>query len=522
MGRAESPSAAGAAPVHSATADPDAMRTAALALALLALALLAPALLAPAALAQTPCTGGQAGPHSCERVDMAAHLPVGSFAVTGSPAPSANSDMWGWTDPETGREYAIVGSSNGTSFVDVTVPTAPVFLGKLPTASGERIWRDIKTIGDWAYIVSEADSHGMQVFDLKRLRDVASPPVAFTADALYDGIGSAHNIVVSEAGDLAIAVGATQNGFACNGGGLHVIDVSTPTAPTFAGCYDDAGYTHDAQCVLYDGPDADYAGREICVNYNANRVSIVDVTDPADVTAIADVFYPNPGYTHQGWFTDDLRHVLVNDEADEDGTSGTRTIVLDVEDLDNPAFAFFHFGTATSTDHNLYTVGDLVYQSNYGAGLQILRVGDLASDTMEEVGHFRASGGSQWSNYPYFASGTVVVNDISAGLFVLLPDPALVLADGAAPGGAAALSAPQPNPAAGTSTLTLTVGQAQAVRAELLDVAGRRVATLFDGVATPGAPVTLTVDGAALPAGVYVVRARGETLDASQRVTLTR
>ena len=492
------------------------MRLAALALA---------GFLTAPAFAQTPCVGGQAGPHSCERVDMQAHLPLSTFAVPGSPAPGNANDIWGWTDPETGREYALVGLRNGTAFVDVTDPAAPLFVGKLPTSSGSAdgsLWRDVKTIGDWAFIVAEESGHGMQTFDLKRLRGVTAPPQTFTADAVYAGIGSAHNIVVSEAGDLALAVGATQAGGTCNGGGLHMIDVSTPTQPAFAGCYDAAGYTHDAQCGLYDGPDADYAGREICVGYNTNRISITDITDPANVTPISDGFYPDPGYTHQGWFTDDKRHIIVNDEADEGGGSGTRTIVFDVTDLDNPSFAFFHFGTQTSTDHNLYTVGDLVFQSNYGAGLQILRLGDLSSDTMEEVAHFRVSGGSQWSNYPYFASGTVVVTEISGGLYVLTPDAGLFLADGNAPEAETALGVPRPNPSTGRAELTLSVDRSQAVRVELVDVAGRRVATLFDGTAVPGAAVTLSVDGADLPAGVYVVRAQGETFDAAQRITLTR
>lgn len=483
--------------------------------------------LAPLATAQTPCVNGQAGAYACNRVDLAAHLPVSTFATAGSPSPGANSDIWGWTDPMTGNEYALVGSSNGTSFVDVTVPTAPVFLGKLPTASGERIWRDIKVDGDFAFIVSESENHGMQVFDLTRLRSVANPPETFTADALYTGIGKAHNIIVSETADLAVAVGANQGGFACNGGGLHMIDISTPTAPVFAGCYDQAGYTHDAQCGLYDGPDTDHQGKEICVNYNTNRVSFVDVTDPAAPVAIADAFYPDPGYTHQGWFTEDGKYVIVNDEADENGSTGTRTIVLDVADLDNPEFDFFFFGSTTATDHNLYTVGDLVFQSNYSAGLQILTARDIATGTLEEIASFDTTpggGSGQWSNYPYFASGTVVVNDIGEGFFVLLPDPALAVSSSPTPtaSDAVSLSAPVPNPTRDTAELALAVDVAQTVTVGVYDMTGRLVATVYDGAARPDTPVTLSVDASELPAGVYLVRVQGETFERSRMLTLTR
>ena len=65
-----------------------------------------------------------------------------------------------------------------------------------------------------------------------------------------------------------------------------MIDISTPTQPAFVGCFADTstgrfgtGYSHDAQCVIYRGPDADYQGREICLGSNENALSIADVTD---------------------------------------------------------------------------------------------------------------------------------------------------------------------------------------------------------------------------------------------------
>ena len=65
----------------------------------------------------------------------------------------------------------------------------PVYLGKLPTHTSSTTWRDVKVYNNYAFIVSEAGGHGMQVFDLTRLRDVANPPETFTEDAHYDGFG---------------------------------------------------------------------------------------------------------------------------------------------------------------------------------------------------------------------------------------------------------------------------------------------------------------------------------------------
>lgn len=78
-----------------------------------------------------------------------------------------------------------MGLNNGTAFIDITDTENPVYLGKLPTASVNSSWRDIKVYKDHAFIVSEASNHGMQVFDLTRLRNVSNTPATFTADTNF-------------------------------------------------------------------------------------------------------------------------------------------------------------------------------------------------------------------------------------------------------------------------------------------------------------------------------------------------
>ncbi|MHC4717869.1 MAG: choice-of-anchor B family protein, partial [Planctomycetota bacterium] len=142
---------------------------------------------------QADCDQGNAHVFGCNEVDLVSFLPV--HTIGGERGVRTN-DVWGWTDAQTGNEYAIVGLSNAASFVDVSDPFNPIYLGKLPLHEGARpsTWRDMKVYKDHAFIVSDGSGdHGMQVFDLTQLRDLADAPVVFEETAHYDGIHSAHN-----------------------------------------------------------------------------------------------------------------------------------------------------------------------------------------------------------------------------------------------------------------------------------------------------------------------------------------
>lgn len=334
---------------------------------------------------------------------------------------SRGNDIWGWFDAQEGREYALMGMSNGTAFVDVTNPEDPVFLGNLPTQAGTSSWRDIKVYQDHAYIVADnAGAHGMQVFDLTRLRGLAGPQ-SFIADIVYGDFQNAHNIAINQDSGFAYAVGTNT----C-GGGLHIVDIRTPGNPLFAGCHSTAD-THDTQCVTYQGPDAAYFDRELCFSSNENHVQIVDVELKASPVTLSSVAYPLLGFVHQGWLTEDQRFFLVGDEADETNFGvPTRTHVLDVSDPDFPVYVFAYEAATRSIDHNLYILGNRVFEANYSSGLRVLEFGDLANREISETAFFdtfpageAANFSGAWSVYPYLPSGTIIVSDIVNGLFVL-------------------------------------------------------------------------------------------------------
>jgi choice-of-anchor B domain-containing protein len=395
--------------------------------------------LAPSEAVGSPCVNGRAmGLLPCRNIDLQAFVPN---AVLNTPRLN---DIWGWTH-SSGREFALVGGGDGTVFVEITDPVNPRVLGKLAshqkTATGAPLntsWRGIKVFGDHAYIGADRQpQHGMQVFDLTQLLDVQNAPVEFTETA-HVPFGSSHNIVMNEETGYLYVVGTSRDlTLGDCGGGLLMFDVSNPSEPRRVGCYSGDGYTHDAQCVIYRGPDEVHRGKELCFAYNEDTITVVDVTNKATPVQISRTPYNGSRYTHQGWFTNEKQDtIVVNDELDEQ-RAGVRTTsyIFDVSDLENlrPIGSYVH--STPAIDHNLFAIPnpvdgrDIIIESNYRAGVRILNTVGIEKGRMQEAAFFdvipandNAVFSGVWMTYTFFPSGNLVSTDIGNGLYVLRPN----------------------------------------------------------------------------------------------------
>ncbi|MBW3641029.1 MAG: choice-of-anchor B family protein [Actinobacteria bacterium] len=368
------------------------------------------------------------------------------------------SDIWGWTDPGdanglgAGDEYVMMGKTNGTALFNITDPTAPLYLGEIPNRSPvQQVWHDIKVFNNHAFIVSESERHGMSVFDLTRLRGLGASDgtVQFEPDTVYELTNAAHNLEINTETGFAYIVGGNAGLVLPDQclSGLHMVDINEPKNPTFAGCFlqeggpgtaarsvgepvvmenSPAAYVHDTSCVLYDGPDTRYTGREVCFNSAEDGIVIADVTNKLTPALLGSTDYEGIAYAHQGALTDDHRFLLVNDELDEQTFGGnTRTMVINVEDLENPTLQYVHTSTETAIDHNNYVHEGFVYQSNYAAGLRVLDVANVGQSLTEVAffdtypAHTDPTFDGTWSNYPFFESGTIAVSGRNEGLFLV-------------------------------------------------------------------------------------------------------
>ena len=367
------------------------------------------------------CENGFAGEYPCNDYNLLSHFNLDELAGSGT----EGNDSWGWTDAETNKEYALMGTNKGIVFIDVTDPLNALILGILKTATVNSDWRDVKVYDSHAFIVSEAAGHVMQVFDLKRLRNVLNPPEIFLSDTHFIEFGKAHNIVINEDSGYAYIVGASRS--SVYGGGPIFVNIQDPLSPVIEGGFAAGGYSHDAQVITYNGPDTDYTDKEILIGTNENKIVLADVTDKTNPLVISTISYANVKYAHQGWFTEDLKYFILGDELDELRLGNkTRSIIFDFTDLDNPVYHFDYLGTTNAIDHNGYVKDNIYYQANYTAGVRMIDVSTVANKVFSEVGYFDTYPANNntdfngvWNVYPYFPSGNIIISDIDNGFFVI-------------------------------------------------------------------------------------------------------
>lgn len=154
---------------------------------------------------------------------------------------------------------------------------------------------------------------------------------------------------------------------------------------------------------------------------------IADVTDKNQPFEISTVLYPNIEYTHQGWFTENQRFFILGDELDEQRLGfNSRTLIFDMNDLDDPLLFDTYTGPTAAIDHNGYVKGNEYFLANYTAGIRVLDISNMEGKNIREVGYFdtypisdNASFNGAWSNFPFFESGKILVSDINSGLYII-------------------------------------------------------------------------------------------------------
>jgi choice-of-anchor B domain-containing protein len=401
-----------------------------------------------AGLKPDPCVGGSVGGMACDSVDLLAHLPLSS--VSARPAWAA--DIWGFVDLNSNREYVIVGFRSGSGVFDVTDPENPREVGYVDGQAS--VWRDVKVHQAWnpaesrwdayAYVTTDGSGDGLFVIDLTDLphrisrvdyaSDFSAAHNVFAADADY-GTGLSLN------GDVPTLIIAGSN----NGSGrFRTYSLDNPAAPGFTTMPGTAEYMHDAASMIItdsrkDTQCVNAAGHcEVLFDFNESTVDIWDITVASNPVRLSRTSYPNSGYTHSGWPSEDKQFLFVHDELDEQNLGLPTTLrTMSLANLAAPTLANTWTAAATqrAIDHNGFVRGNRYYMSNYSRGLTILDIADATAPV--PVGHFdtsmigesSATFAGAWGVYPFLHSGSIAVADIEEGLY-LVADRTLDVAQG--------------------------------------------------------------------------------------------
>ncbi|PNH39126.1 hypothetical protein VD0004_g7751 [Verticillium dahliae] len=390
----------------------------------------------------------------CKNIDLYDFI---NHSELGSPNSDASfrtgSSAWGWTDPESGREFVTSGMYDGAAFLEVLPEGRLLHLGFLPSyaPTGPRsLWKEIRSYKNYMLIGSELEGHGIQIFDMRKLLTIkaSDAPVRFSNDKDLTGhfadlpVGRSHNVVINEEANYGVAVGAAPRNGTCQAG-LIFFDLTDPSKPTRLGCNGEDGYVHDAHCLIYRGPHKKYEGRDICYGYNEDTLTIYDVTDKANSKIISITSYEGATYTHQGWVLDvnNQEYLFLDDEIDEEESAGPAadgypvTYIFDIRDLEHPKQTGLYKAAVRGIDHNQYIRDGLNFQSNYGAGVRVYDVSsvpeDPTGDSVCEVAFLdiypeddnEPGGGivqysGTWASYAQFDSGYIFINTIERGAFL--------------------------------------------------------------------------------------------------------
>jgi len=322
-------------------------------------------------------------------------------------------EIWGLV--VNGREYAVIGSTYGTHFIDVTNPSdiVEVAVIKGNDSSDKLVHRDYHDYKGYLYAVAQEGNSTMQIIDYSDLPNSVS--------VLYDSsdiLGTAHNIFIDTSS--AIMYAGVANGDNVNYAPMRLFDLSEPLNPKVIADYNTVdGY------FLNHMHDAYVVNDTAFINCGPRGLLISDFSDPKfpiNITSLDPLEYPQSGYNHSGWLSDDHQTYIMADE-----TWGTDLKVWDITQLPDMILIDTIDAGATSElsiAHNQIIHGDYLYSSYYYDGLQVWDIKDPYN--IERVLYYKTSERDYartyegaWGVYPFLPSGNILVSDMQEGLFVI-------------------------------------------------------------------------------------------------------
>ncbi len=313
--------------------------------------------------------------------------------------------IWHYTGPGN-HEYALVGTSDGLSVVDIQVPTNPVLLFNI--TANTSLWREVKTYSHYAYVTTEGGG-GVTIVDLDSL-PIAVNSKTYTGDGPVAGLlDRAHSLQVE--GTYLYINGPT--GIA--NGGILICSLADPWNPAYVGEVN-LNYVHDC----YVRNDTLYASEV----FNG-QFSVFDITNKATPVLLATQSTPG-AFNHNAWLSDNGRYLFTTDELPNKPVG-----VFDISNLANITLKDLYY-TNLNPDaevHNVRVINDFLVNPSYGDssyGSQLTICDAARPDNIIETGSYPLAPAKtglslSWDASPFLPSGNIIASDVDSGLFILAP-----------------------------------------------------------------------------------------------------
>ncbi len=430
-------------------------------------------------------------------------------------------EVWGYAI--NGQEYAIIGSTSGTHFINVTDPTNPVedFFVEGASAGDHIVHRDFHDYNGYLFSAAGEGNSTLQIIDMSDLPN--------SIDVTYDSnesFSTSHNIFIDE--DRGILYGLAMQGGSPGYSALRLIDINDPLNPVYLAEYNNLagvqfGHVHDA--YVRDG--------KAFLNCGNDGLAIVDFTDPLNPIGLGSLTsYPESGYNHSGWTNDACTHYFFADE-----TWGTAIKSVDITDpTDLEVNALFDAGSDSpfSIAHNQIVACDILYSSYYYDGVQAWDISD--PENPARIMYYQTSSRTHdnnyegaWGVYPFLPSGNLLVSDMQEGLFIFESidsgcDPKANIKECFAPVGTNDLNEYVtnleifPQPTTHELNLTLAIDKTSDATVEVVNLSGQLVQSLITTNLVQGENTFTFGLNKNIASGMYVLRIRGEQLNIARKI----
>ncbi len=431
------------------------------------------------------------------------------------------SSVWGWADTVKHREYAIIGSTDGTYFIDVTNPAQPVKRGYVPGPRDSCIWREFKTYKNYLYMSSDDatsawNKNNLQIIDMSYLPD--SVHLVYNTDTL---IVRSHTIFID--GDKLYGgyVHYNQSQYYA----MAIYSLANPIAPTYIRSLDSDYVLSGGNIVhdMYVRNDTVYAS----CSYDGLHIYEFNPSSPK-FTELGSLtgYEPGGAYNHSSALTADGKTLIFADEE----PANLKVKSVDVTNFSNLTILdkFSSTPTTTATPHNPFIrkgKNDRCVISYYADGVQIFDITNPSIVT--RTGYFISSPGgcsacpnqnyfSCWGVYIDLPSGIILASDMQHGLFVLDASAAMNGVNEIANEISADV---YPNPFTNNFQINFSLPSAEKFSYELSDLNGKII--LKKEISLPSGKNSVSIDGKNLSEGEYMLTIKGEKSSLTKKLIKT-